>query len=63
MNDHLQIAVTVNQACKAASLSRRTLYEAIRAKQLKTKKLGKKTLILIADLHAWLDALPDGVAQ
>jgi excisionase family DNA binding protein len=58
-----QIALTVNEACAAARVGRTKLYEAINSGTLSAKKHGKRTLILTADLHRWLDALPNVKAR
>jgi excisionase family DNA binding protein len=54
-----QMALTVNEACATARMGRTKLYEAINSGALPAKKHGKRTLILTADLHRWLDALPN----
>lgn len=52
------LAYTVNQACDLTGIGRTKLYEAISSGSLRTKKLGKKRIILSADLHDWLEDLP-----
>lgn len=54
------IAVTVARAAELCGLSKATLYRSIAAGQLRTRKLGARTLILIVDLHAFLVDLPRG---
>ena len=54
------LAVSIAQACLISGLSRPTLYRRIATGQLRTRKLGARTLILIADLHAFLVDLPRG---
>lgn len=51
------IAVTVAEAVEASGLSRSRLYEAMRD-NLPAKKAGRRTLILVADLEAYLASLP-----
>jgi excisionase family DNA binding protein len=51
------MALTVNEACATARMGRTKLYEAINSGALPAKKHGKRTLILTADLHRWLDTL------
>jgi excisionase family DNA binding protein len=49
------LAYTVAAACAAASLSRTTLYEQVKAGRLKLVKVGRRSLIDAGSLHALLD--------
>ncbi len=49
------LAYGINQAVKATSVGRSLLYEQIKAGNLKTFKIGTRTLIAAEDLVAWLD--------
>jgi excisionase family DNA binding protein len=53
-----KIAHSIDGACEAADVGRTSIYEAIRAGDLKARKLGRRTIILDEDLRAWLAALP-----
>jgi excisionase family DNA binding protein len=53
-----QLAYSVLEACEAARIGRTNLYVAIRSGQLRAVKHGKRTLILVDDLRAWLESLP-----
>ena len=53
------LAVTVADACNVASSSRSEIYAAILRGELGARKRGRKTLILISDLRAWVEALPE----
>jgi hypothetical protein len=53
------LAVTVAEACNVASSSRSEIYAAILRGELRARKRGRKTLILMADLRAWVEALPE----
>jgi excisionase family DNA binding protein len=50
------LAYGIKDACRAASVSRGMIYSEIRAGRLKKVKLGRRTLILVEDLKAWLAA-------
>ncbi len=52
------LAYPIGDAERAAGVGKTTLFEAIRKGELPARKLGKKTLILATDLHAWLERLP-----
>jgi excisionase family DNA binding protein len=49
------LAYGINQAVEATSIGRSLLYEEIRAGNLKTFKVGTRTLIAAEDLNAWLN--------
>lgn len=51
------IALTVQDAVKVSGLSRSRIYEAMRG-GLPARKAGRRTLILAADLEAYLASLP-----
>ena len=50
--------LSVPEACRIAGLGRTKIYEAITAGRLKARKVGKRTLILRADLDSFLNSLP-----
>jgi excisionase family DNA binding protein len=48
------LAVDLAVASRISTLSRRTLENYIRAKRLRARKVGRRTLILMRDLEAFL---------
>jgi len=48
------LAVDLAAASRMSTLSRRTLENYIRAKRLRVRKVGRRTLILMRDLEAFL---------
>ena len=53
------LAVTISEACNVARSSRSEIYAAILRGELRALKRGRKTLILMSDLRAWVEALPE----
>lgn len=53
-----KLAHSIDGACEAADVGRTSVYEAIREGNLVARKLGRRTIILDADLRAWLESLP-----
>jgi len=58
-----RIAYTVDEVVELLGVGRTTLYEAIKAGDLQTKKLGRRTLILAEELDRWVDSLPASSAR
>lgn len=56
------LAYSVEEACKVAGIGRSMLYEELRAQRLKGRKAGRRTLIMHADLVAYLENLPERAA-
>ena len=52
--------LSIYEACNIARIGRTKIYEAISSGKLKARKLGKRTLVLRADLQEFLASLPDG---
>ena len=51
-------ALTITEAKDRAACSRSMIYQEIQTGHLRARKLGRRTLILAADLSAWLANLP-----
>ena len=49
---------SVDDIIEGYGLCRSTIYKAIGSGTLRARKLGRRTVILDADLRAWLDGLP-----
>jgi excisionase family DNA binding protein len=50
-----KLAFDVNEAAEMLSISRRTLYELIRAKRIGSIKIGSRRLVRLTDLTDFLD--------
>ncbi len=55
---HEQIAPSVVEADQRAGVGRSTIYEELASGRLSARKLGRRTVILEADLRQWLASLP-----
>jgi hypothetical protein len=55
-----KVAYTVAEFCAAHGVGKSLVFEEIAAGKLRTKKAGRRTLILAKDAAAWVDALPEG---
>lgn len=54
-----KMAFTINETVEAGGGSRTKIYEALGDGTLKARKRGNRTIILAADLRAYLESLPD----
>jgi excisionase family DNA binding protein len=51
-------ALRVSEACEALAISRSKLYLELAAGRLRAVKCGRRTLIPVPSIKAWLDGLP-----
>lgn len=52
------LAVGVPEACRITGLGRSTMFELIRRREIETRKVGRRRLILTESLTAYIRALP-----
>lgn len=52
------LAYSISEACVVSSIGRTTLYAAIKRGDLKTRKVGRRTLITAHELVSWLNSRP-----
>ena len=50
-----RLSCTVNEACNASGLGRTKLYSLIKDGQIKTVHVGKRQLVLVRSLRAFID--------
>jgi excisionase family DNA binding protein len=55
------LAVSILEACQVLGIKRSTIYREITAQRISVVKAGKRTLVPVAAMRAWLAALPKGV--
>ena len=53
------LAFTIDAFAASTGIGRTSLYDAIKNRQLRAKKCGKRTIILAEDGRAFLDNLPE----
>jgi excisionase family DNA binding protein len=51
-------ALTVTEACDRLRISRTQFYELLKAGQITARKIGRRTVVLEADVQAFLASLP-----
>ena len=56
-------ALRVSEACSALAISRSKLYLELAAGRLHAVKCGRRTLIPVPSIKAWLDGLPARAEQ
>ena len=54
----MEITISIVEAAKRSGLSRSSIYESIGRGDLKIRKHGRRSLVLVEDLKAMLAALP-----
>ncbi len=52
------LAVSIEEAARRAGVGRGYLYQQIGQGHLRARKAGRRTLVALTDLAAWLEALP-----
>lgn len=52
------LAVSIEEAARRAGVGRGYLYQQITQGRLRARKAGRRTLVTLADLAAWLEQLP-----
>jgi hypothetical protein len=50
------ISVSIADAAKITGVGRSSLYAEIKARRLIIRKIGRRTVIAVADLRLWLDS-------
>jgi excisionase family DNA binding protein len=52
------VALSIDDAARAAGISRTQLYEEMRTGRLASKKIGKRRVVPVDALKAWIAAAP-----
>jgi predicted DNA-binding transcriptional regulator AlpA len=53
-----KISVTIPEAIAISGIGRSSLYGVFKSGAIKPRKLGKRTLVLVADLERYIASLP-----
>lgn len=57
-----KLSVTIPEACAMTGLGRSTIYRLFDDGSLPRRKVGKRSLILLSDLRAYIEGLADDAA-
>lgn len=57
---HAKVAYSIDEFCALAGIGRTLAYAEIKEGRLRTRKAGRRTIILPADVDTWLSELPAG---
>lgn len=58
MNSPIPISVTIPEAARLLGIGKTMLYNEIAAGRIEARKAGRRTLVSVAVLKAWFEALP-----
>lgn len=58
-----RLAYSIAEACGLLSVGRTTLYAAIKRGDLKTHKIGRRTLVTAEALQLWLEGPPSALGD
>lgn len=53
-----QFACSIEETARITSLGRTAFYEEIKARPLKARKAGRRTVVIADDIRQWLASLP-----
>ena len=53
-----RVTLTINEVCAVSGVGRTTVYAELKAGRLKSVKCGRRTLIPVDALRAWVNNLP-----
>lgn len=56
--NHRRGAMTVDEFCGWAAIGRNKFYEEVKAGRLTMRKIGRKSVVTLAEAEAWLNSLP-----
>lgn len=49
-----KLVYTIDELCQAVGISRATVYKEIKEQRLRVRKVGKRTLVPVDEVRAWL---------
>lgn len=54
----MEFAIPIEEAARRAGVGRTSLYAAINRGEIPLRKYGRRSIIMVDDLKAWIDSLP-----
>jgi len=57
------MAYSVSDVIKMIGIGRTKFYQLVSAGEIRTRKVGNRTIVLAADLDAWVSTLPSSIDQ
>lgn len=58
-----KLAYSINEACEATSIGRTRMYELINSGDVQATRIGKRTLVIAASLHALVSGKAHGITS
>jgi excisionase family DNA binding protein len=58
-----RVVLTVAEVMDTTGLSRQFIYNEVRSGRLRSLKVGRRRLVRVPDLEAWLDSFADTAAE
>ena len=54
----MELAISIGESAHRSGMGRTAIYDAINRGDLPLRKVGRRSLILVSDLQAWINSWP-----